>query len=91
VNPANWPLLLIAPFVQWAISFVVLVIAFGLYDVFRSETPFRMRVSVASVVIASALLLVSGMNDCMRFFALGGDINAARASEKLVRTRCADW
>lgn len=69
----------------------MLVIAFGLYDVFRSEAPFRTRVSVASAVIASALLLVSAMNECMRFFALGGDINAAHASEKLVRTSCADW
>jgi hypothetical protein len=72
VNPANWPVLLIAPLVQWAISSIVLVIAFSLYDVFRSAAPFRMRLSVASAVIASALLLVSGMNEFMRFFALDG-------------------
>ena len=72
MNPANWLMLLIAPLVQCAISIVVLVIAFGLYDVFSSEAPFRMRLSVASAVIASALLLLSGMNEFMRFFALDG-------------------
>lgn len=70
MNPANWPVLLIAPLVQFTISIALLVMALGLSDLFRSAAPIRMRLSVATAVIASALLLVSGMNEFMRFFAL---------------------
>lgn len=70
MNTANWPVLLIAPLVQFALSIAFLVTAFGLYDLFNSEAPSRMRLLVATAVIASALLLVSGMNEFMRFFAL---------------------
>jgi hypothetical protein len=70
MNTVNWPVLLIAPLVQFANSIVLLVIAFGLYDVLRAQAPFRMRLSIATSVISSGLLLVSGMNEFMRFFAL---------------------
>ena len=70
MNTANWPVLGIAPLVQFAISIAILLTAIGLYDLYNNDAPLRMRLSFATAVIASTLILVSGMNEFMRFYAL---------------------